>query len=141
MRIAKFAVDRRPRSALVAAIALFICEWIGGCRRPPAAGEIAGTWESRDKSHTFVFRSDGTYSLSGTTPKPASIEEMLANVMFDVLAPSGQWRLDEWELHVTSDPSSKSGAIPASLKVVSCDDSTLVLRFGDAEPVPFLRKP
>ena len=118
---------------LLLVVAISIC----GCSHPPTAQQIVGTWESTDKIYTLDFRKDGTFAFTKTEVKPTSIQDMVKNLGFSVIAPTGNWSLNESELDVNCG-AAKNG-IQMALKIESWSDSTLVLRFGDADAVRFVR--
>jgi hypothetical protein len=109
-----------------------------GCSHPPNAKQIVGSWESTDKIYTLDFNKDGTFTFTKTEVKPTSLQDMVNKLGFAMIAPSGNWSLNGSTLDVNC--GAVNNGIQMALKIDSWSESTLVLRFGDADAVRFVRK-
>jgi hypothetical protein len=109
---------------------------ICGCSHPPTAQQIVGTWESTDKTYTLDLGKNCTFTFINAAASPTSLQDMTDKLGFAMIAPSGKWSLSGSDLDV----STIAKGIPMVWKIGSWSDSTLVLRFGDANAISFVRK-
>jgi hypothetical protein len=138
----KAMLAHRRRSRVLFAILVFsVVVPICGCRRPPTAQQIVGSWASVDKMYTLDFCNDHTFAFTAKEAKQKSLADMVNRLGFSMIAPSGHWQLNESDLDLSCSASTQKEPIMMLLKVVSWSDDTLVLRFGDGDAVSFVRKP
>ena len=90
--------------------------------------------------YTLDLRSDGTFTFAAKETTPTSLGDVLNSLGFALIAPSGRWQLDEWELNVSCITPPQEVPVTVLLKVVRWSDDALVLRFGDGDAVRFVRK-
>ena len=108
-----------------------------GCSHPPTTQQIVGFWDSTDKNYSLDFNKDDTFTFTKTEVKPTSLQDMVNKLGFAMIAPSGNWSPNGSTLDVNC--GAASNGIQMALKIDSWSESTLVLRFGDADAVRFVR--